>query len=87
VKRVAALLFAPPLALALLTACGAAEPTYPAQPLNKDPREGWVYVQPYDREHPSWGFELRYRCVGRNLYIENDDENTELVRDARECRR
>jgi hypothetical protein len=74
----------------VLSACGAPEDEKPAKPvvLNHDPQKGWVYKGVEDPNDPYWNFDLRYQCVGDNLYIENGntDDGTKVITNAGMCK-
>lgn len=49
---------------------------------NRNPQRGWVYV--LDESDPGY-WDLRFRCVGDNLYIENYDAETQIIRQSKDC--
>lgn len=69
------------LALVLLAGCGGDPDRSVKVPPNKDPHQGWVII-----EKDSWGrWELRYRCLGNDMLVQDDGESPEVVKDADKC--
>lgn len=69
------------LALLVLAGCGGDPDRSVKVPENTDPHQGWVTIAK-DR----WGdWDVRYRCLGKDMLIQEDGESPQVVKDADKC--